>query len=360
MLAVRKTKREVGFELVTIPIPEPDENEVLLKIKAVSLCGTDIHVHDWDPPFCEGRLTPPISTGHEVCGEVIKIGSNVTTLQIGDLVSAESHLPCVSQKDRRNLEQCNMCKMGNGHICEHVKFFSIDTQGFMSEYAVAPANILWKNPPDMKWEIASLLESLGNSVYTVAESNVEGKDVAVFGLGPTGLNSIAVCKKMGAQQIIAVAGTKKHMELAKLMGATTVIDRHNSDPVEEIRKLTDNCGVHVALEMSGNGNALRQSLQAVMTTGMVTILGLYNKPIELDVSKLIVLKDVTMRGIYGRKIWDTWELTSKLLNDGMDISSVITHRFDDLADFPKAVEAMHKGECGKCVFYPNGHQATHD
>lgn len=353
MWAVRKKKKEVGFELEQVPIPTPKPDEVLLKVLACSLCGTDVHVHDWDPPFCEGRLTPPVTTGHEVCGEVVEVGSEVTEFKVGDLASAESHLPCKSQEARKHLT-CAMCDMGNGHICEYVKFFSVDVDGFLAEYATAPANILWRNPPDIEWEIGAMQESLGNSVYTVEVCDVKDKDVAVFGLGPTGLNAVACAKQMGAKQIIAVAGTQAHIDLARQMGATTVINRHESDPVEEIRRLTNGRGAHAVLEMSGSGFALKSAFQAVMTTGIVSILGLYAKPVELDWSKLIVMKDITVRGIYGRIIWRTWELTAKLLREGMNVKPVITHRFYSLEDYPKAIELMHEGKCGKCVFFPNG------
>eukprot|EP00823_Brevimastigomonas_motovehiculus_P002761 TRINITY_DN1656_c0_g1_i1.p1 TRINITY_DN1656_c0_g1~~TRINITY_DN1656_c0_g1_i1.p1 ORF type:complete len:409 (-),score=101.39 TRINITY_DN1656_c0_g1_i1:127-1332(-) len=354
MLAVRKTQSKAGFELVRVPIPRPKDNEVLLKVLACSLCGTDIHVYNWDAPFCNGRLTPPVTTGHEVCGEVVAVGKEVSTLSIGDLVSAESHIPCKAQPSRGEKNLCYMCQTGNEHICEFVKFFSVDVDGFLAEYAVAPACMLWKNDKTMRHDLAALQESLGNSVYTVDESKVSGKDVAVFGLGPTGLNAIAVCKAMGAKKIIAVAGTDAHCELAKKMGATHVLNRHKVEPVVEIRKLTDGHGPHVCLEMSGHSEALAQCCDAVMTTGQITILGLYPTSVQLDWSKKIILKDLTVRGIYGRKIWSTWKLTSKLLAEGMDISSVITHRFEGLKEFEKGVSAMKKGECGKCVFFPHG------
>lgn len=333
MWAVRKVTNKPGFDLVRAPIPTPSPDEVLLKVLAASLCGTDVHVYKWDPPFSEGRLQPPITTGHEVCGEVVLVGANVRELKVGDLVSAESHIPCRSQPERSGKEPCHLCKHGNEHICAHVKFFSVDVDGFMAEYAVAPANILWKNPRDMPWEIASLQESLGNSVYTVEVCDVKGKDVAVFGLGPTGLNAVAAAKAMGAKTIFAIAGTATHADLATRMGATHVIQRHNVDPLTEIRRLT---------------------ADIVIPTGIVAILGLYSSNIDIDMSKKVVLKDLTIRGIYGRKIWSTWELTSSLLSKGMDISHVITHRFSGLKDFKTGFETMISGNCGKCVFFPHG------
>jgi threonine 3-dehydrogenase len=185
MWAVRKLHAAPGFHLVQVPIPTPAAHEVLIKILAASLCGTDLHVCDWEEPFSAGRLTPPITTGHETVGEIIELGSAVIGLEIGDLVSAESHIPCASQPRRSGLDPCNMCSTGNAHICEHIQFFSVDVDGFLAEFAVAPYNILWKNDKNsgMAPELMALQESLGNSVYTVQASNVENKSVAIFGLG---------------------------------------------------------------------------------------------------------------------------------------------------------------------------------
>lgn len=343
MKAVRKMKKAPGLGLADIPVPVPKGYEVLVKVKACSLCGTDVHIYDWEHPWSEGRIFPPRTIGHEICGEVIETGSGVALVQEGDLVSAESHI-----FDGK----CMQCRMGNMHICENLKFFGVDVDGFFAEYAVIPETNVWKNPDDMKPEIATLQESIGNSVYTVFSHEVAAKTVAVFGAGPTGLFAAGLLRAAGAACIIAVAGSKLHLDLVRKMGADFVINRHESDPVKAIMELTEGKGVDVFLEMSGSGAALNQGLKTLRPRGQASILGLPTKDVCVDMAKDVVMKDITVRGIYGRKIWDTWLTTSKLLSAGrFDPSPVITHRLR-LDDFEKGIEAMKKGEAGKVVMLP--------
>ncbi|MCX9014570.1 MAG: L-threonine 3-dehydrogenase [Candidatus Methanoperedens sp.] len=343
MKAVRKMKEGVGLELVNIPIPEPAKHEVLVKVKACSMCGTDVHIYNWEHPWSGGRIIPPRTIGHEVCGIVEKTGSEVTLVKEGDLVSAESHIFDGN---------CTMCRSGNMHICENLKFFGVDVDGFFAEYAIIPEVNVWKNPPDMPYEIATLQESIGNSVYTVFSQDVTAKTVAVFGAGPTGLFATGLLKAAGAAKIIVVAGSTLHLDIARKMGADIVINRHESDTVSEIMEVTGGQGVDVFLEMSGSGAALNQGLKTLRPTGRASVLGLPTKEVCIDMSKDFVMKDITVRGIYGRKIWDTWVTTSKLLSSGrFDPSPVITHRIK-LDDFETGFELMKKGEAGKVVMFP--------
>lgn len=343
MKAVRKMNTGPGFTLEEIPVPKPGKGDLLIKVKATSMCGTDVHIYNWDPPWSEGRFTPPKTIGHEVAGEVVEVGAGVEGFSVGDQVSAESHIADYT---------CPMCTMKNYHICQNVKFFSIDTDGFWAEYALLPQQNAWKNPPEMPAEIATLQESMGNSVYTVEESQVAGKNVAIFGAGPTGLFATGIAKAMGALKVMVVTGSDTHAAIAKSMGADMIINRHEEDPVARIQVETQGVGADAVLEMSGAGQAFQQALKAVRPTGMVTILGLPTKPIQVDVSKDIVLKDATVRGIYGRKMWDTWKSMSQLLSSGkVDISPVITHRLK-LEEFETGIEAMKEGTSGKVVFTP--------
>jgi threonine 3-dehydrogenase len=336
MKAVRKTKEGPGLELVDIPVPEPGDHEVLVKVKACSMCGTDVHIYNWEHPWSEGRVTPPRTIGHEVCGEVIGIGKDVTLVREGDDVSAESHIfdgKCM-------------------HICENLKFFGVDADGFFAEYAVIPETNVWKNPPDMPAEIATLQESIGNSVYTVFSNDVTAKTVAVFGGGPTALFAIGLLRAGGATCIISVAGSRQHLDIAKKMGADVVINRHEKDPVQEIMNLTGGKGADVFLEMSGSGNAINQGFKALRPTGRASILGLPTKDVSIDISKDFVMKDITVRGVYGRKIWDTWITTSRLLSTGkFDPTPVITHRIR-LDEFEEGLKAMKSGEAGKIIMFP--------
>lgn len=342
MKAVRKINPGEGFTLTKLEVPKPKRGELLIEVQATSVCGTDIHIYHWDPPWPE-RMKLPKTMGHEVAGKVIEIGEGVTRFAVDDRISAESHIAC---------GYCIMCKTGNMHICKNLKFFSIDTDGFWAKYAIIPEQNAWKNPPSLPPEIATLQESMGNSVYTVTESHVQGKEVAVFGSGPTGLFATAIAKAMGATKVMVVVGSKTHAKIARKMGADILIERHSVDPVTAILEETDAMGVDVALEMSGNDQALQQAFKVVRQTGQVSILGLPTKSVSLDISKDIVLKDITIRGIYGRKMWSTWLTTSRLLHSGrIDISPVITHKLK-LEDFQKGIEAMKSGESGKVVFLP--------
>lgn len=343
MRAVRKMKPAPGLEYVITEVPKPGPDDLLLKVRACSMCGTDIHIYNWDPPWSQGRFVPPKTLGHEVNGEVIEVGKNVDGFEIGDSVSAESHIPDWT---------CSLCKQGAMHICEKLKFFSIDVNGFFAPYAVMPATNAWKNPASLKPEIATLKESMGNSVYTVEEGKVDGKNVVIFGLGPTGLFATGISKVMGAEKVIAVGGTDLHRGIAKKMGADVIIDRHNEDVTKRIMDETNGKGPDTVLEMSGAVPAIQQAFDIVRPTGIVCVLGLPTKNVELDVSKKIVLKDVTFRGIYGRKIWDTWKTTSDILdNKKLDITPIITHKLN-LSGFEKGIEAMKTGQCGKVVMFP--------
>src|SRR4030066_160054 len=209
MKAIRKIKEGPGLELVDIPVPEPEDHEVLVKVKACSMCGTDVHIYNWEHPWSGGRIKPPRTIGHEVCGEVIEIGDDVTLVGKGDLVSAESHI-----FDGK----CMQCRMGNMHICENLKFFGVDVDGFFAEYAVIPETNVWKNPPDMPFEIATLQESIGNSVYTVFSNDVTAKTVSVFGGGPTALFAIGILRAAGGTRNILVEGSGLPPLIVQQMG----------------------------------------------------------------------------------------------------------------------------------------------
>ena len=238
------------------------------------------------------------------------------------------------------------------HICENLKFFGVDVDGFFAEYAVIPETNVWKNPPDMPSEIATFQESIGNSVYTVFSNDVTAKTVAVFGGGPTALFAIGLLRAAGATCIISVAGSGLHLDIAKKMGADVIINRHENDPAKEILALTGGRGTDVFLEMSGSASALNQGFKALRPTGRASILGLPTKDVSIDISKDFVMKDITVRGVYGRKIWDTWITTSRLLSTGkFDPTPVITHRIR-LDEFEEGFNAMKSGEAGKVIMFP--------
>jgi threonine 3-dehydrogenase len=343
MHAVRKTTAGPGLEYTTTEVPTIKPDEVLVKIKASSICGSDIHIYDWESPW-DTKITPPLTTGHEGCGEVVEVGSDVTTLVEGDFISAESHWHC---------GECDMCKAGLNHVCRNMRGMGMGgANGTFAQYLAIPARSVWKTDKSIPPKIATFQEPLGNAVYTVEEGDVEGKNVVVFGGGPIGLFSIGVAKALGAAKVLMVTGSPLHIELAKKMNADRVINRHEEDVLKEIKNETNEMGADVALEMSGAGAAIEQSIDALHTSGKLVALGLPTKPINLDWSSKIVLKDIELKGIYGRRIWDTWKTTTRLLSEKLiDIEPLITHEFKQ-SEFEKGFEAMKAHAAGKVILWP--------
>ena len=340
--AVRKLEKKPGLKLTSAQMPGIKDNEVLVKVKACSFCGTDIHIYNWDPPWSK-RLAPPRTIGHEIAGNVVEVGKNVKLVKEGDFISCESHIWC---------GKCDQCRMGKANICQNLKFIGVDIDGGMADYVAVPEQIIWKNPENMLPEIAVLQESMGNSVYTVFSGKIVGKTVAIFGNGPTALFAAGLCKVGGATKIIVVGGHKSRNEIAKKMGADVIVNRKEKDPVKEILEITEGEGVDVFLEMAGTPSAINQGLKTLRPGGRASFLGLPPEDVTINWSKDVILKGIDMSAIYGRKLFDTWRITSRLLHSKrLDITPIITHKFK-LDDFEKAMEAAKSGESGKVVMFP--------
>ena len=334
MLAVVKEKKSPGVVLKNIPIPKPQDGELLIKVKLASICGTDINIYDWTP-WAESHINPPIIIGHEVVGEVVEInGDNPQNLKEGDLVSSETHIFC---------DKCYQCKIGNKHICENMQLFGIGKNGGFSEYAIIPIRTSWKNDKSIPIEAMSSQEPLGNAVHVVDKANVKDKTVLITGLGPTGLCAVAAAKAYGAKKIIAINRGKYRRNLGKKMGA---------DEIYEVLPQKYLNQIDVVLEMSGNENAIQTAFNAVRISGTVIIFGIPKKDITLNFGKYFIDKELKVMGIFGRRIWDTWIQVSELLKSGqVDLTKMITHKFP-LKDFEKAMEIMKSGECGKILLVP--------
>lgn len=334
MLAVLKEKKAPGVVIKNIPIPDPQEGELLIKVKLASICGTDINIYDWTP-WAESHITPPIVIGHEVVGEVIKInGDNPENIQVGDLVSSETHIFC---------GDCYQCKIGNRHICENMQLFGIGRNGGFAEYATIPIRTSWKNDKTIPLEAMSSQEPLGNAVHVVDKAGVKDKTVLVMGLGPTGLCAVAAAKAYGAKKVIAINRGEYRRNLGKKMGADEI---YETLPEKYLNKMD------VVLEMSGNDTAIHTAFEAVRIAGTVIIFGIPKKDITLNFGKYFIDKELTVKGVFGRKIWDTWHQVSELLKSGkVDLTKMITHRFP-LSEFEKAMEVMKSGECGKILLIP--------
>lgn len=334
MLAVVKETKSFGITLKDIPVPKPQNGELLVKVKLASICGTDINIYDWTP-WAESHIAPPIVIGHEVVGEVVEInGHNPKNLKVGDLVSSETHIFC---------GKCYQCKIGNKHICENMQLFGIGRNGGFAEYATIPIRTSWKNDNSIPLEAMSSQEPLGNAVHVVTKADVKGKTVLVMGLGPTGLAAVAAAKAYKAKKVIAVNRGQYRRDLGKKMGADEV---YETLPEKYLNQMD------VVLEMSGNEMATQTAFDAARIAGTIIIFGIPKKDVTLNFGKYFIDKELIVKGVFGRRIWETWEQVSKLLKSGkVDLTKMITHKFA-LKDFEKAMEVMKSGECGKILLVP--------
>lgn len=344
MKAVVKAGPVYGAVLKDVPVPTPGRGEVLVKIKAASICGTDHHIYIWNE-WSQNRIKPPRIMGHEFAGEVVELGPEVTTVKPGAYVSAETHIVC---------DGCAQCLLGEKHVCQNTKILGVDTDGCFAEYAVVPASNLWLNDPGIPPDIASIQEPLGNAVHTVLSGETRGKTFAVFGCGPIGLMAIGVAKACGASKVIALDINEYRLGLAKDLGADLVANSRQVDPVQVIMDATRGVGVDVVLEMSGASVVYGQMFKAVRAGGRVVLLGLPARPQTVNFSDDIVMRGITVQGITGRRIWDTWLSVRELLSSGrLDLRPIVTHRLD-LEDFARGMDLMTSGDCGKVILYPGG------
>lgn len=340
-----KSSKGAGAVIGDAPVPGIGPNDLLVKVKAASICGTDAHIYNWDG-WASSRVNPPLIFGHEFCGEIVKAGELVRDFSPGDFVSAESHIPC---------GHCYQCRNNQMHICSNLKILGVDTNGCFAEYAVIPQICAWKNPPDMPLEIASIQEPLGNAVYATLAEEVTGRSVAVFGCGPSGLFSVGVANASGAWPVVSVIKHEFRRKIAEEMGATYVFRTGEDNVPDAILKATGGQGVDVALEMTGNPEAILQAFRAVKKGGRVTLFGIPSKEVSLDLAKEIIFKGVRVFGINGRTMYETWYKMRSLLKSGkLNPAPVITHRFA-LSEFEKGMQTMVAKDrrCGKVVLFPS-------
>ncbi|MGI9953070.1 L-threonine 3-dehydrogenase [Moorellaceae bacterium AZ2] len=344
MKAVLKREPVPGASLEDVPVPKPGPSEVLIKVKATSICGTDHHIYIWNE-WAQNRIKLPQIMGHEFAGEVVEVGPGVKFAKAGDYVSAETHVVC---------GHCVQCMLGEKHVCQNTKILGVDRDGAFAEYVVVPEENLWHNDPRIPPAVASIQEPLGNAIHTVLAGETRGKTIAVFGCGPIGLMSIGVAKACGASFVAAIDTNDYRLDIARKMKADLVINSNTQDPVEALLEHTHGVGVDAVLEMSGALEVFGQIFKVVRPGGRVTLLGLPAKPLSVNFSDDIVMRGVTIQGIIGRRIWDTWLTARELLASGLlDLTPVITHHFD-LANYDKAMELMTSGNCGKIILYPEG------
>lgn len=343
MKAVIKQAREPGFTLVEKEVPSNlGADEVLIKVLATSVCGTDVHIYKWDR-WSQGRIKPPLTVGHEFSGTVIKIGDNVKKVKIGDLVSAETHIIC---------GKCEFCRRGEFHICQNTQIIGVDTDGSFAEYAKMPENNLIINTPGVDPKYLSIQEPLGNAVHTMLHFPIIGKTVAVVGCGPIGLMAVNVARAVGASKIIAIEVNDYRIKLAKELGADVVINPIKEDVIRRVLEETDGMGVDVVGEFSGNKKAIEDAFKYVKAGGKMSLLGITSSDITIDLSNDIVFKGITIYGVVGRLMFETWHQVTGLIESGkLDLEKIVTHTFK-LEEFEKALEIMSSGNSGKIVLIP--------
>ena len=341
MKCVVKEKSGPGnLKLTTRPVPKIGDYDILVKVLATAVCGTDVHIQDWND-WAAKRLVPPTIIGHEFAGEAIKIGKNVTNVKVGDIVSAETHIVCNS---------CDLCRNGNKHVCYNTSTIGVHRDGCFAEYIAFPAENAFVCDPSIPIEVLCMMEPLGAAVHAVMEFPVAAKTIAVAGCGPIGIMAIAVAKKVGAAKIIALEPNEKRAKLAIELGADIVVNPITDNPVEKIKSLTNGHGVDVALEFSGNISAIKAAIQYLKPEGKLAALGLPSKPIDFDLSEF-VYRGLTLKGIAGRLMYQTWDQMKGLLESGLDISKVATHVLS-LDEYEEGLRLMKTGECSKVILKP--------
>ena len=344
MLAVVKPEAKAGAEIREVKIPKYGRTEVLVKVKVASVCGTDVHIYNWDP-WAQGRIHPPLIPGHEFCGEVVAVGDEVTSVKEGDFVSAEMHVAC---------GKCLQCRTGQAHICQHVKIIGVDADGAFAEYVTIPESNIWKLDPAIPPDYASILDPLGNAVHTVLAGDIAAKTVAITGCGPIGLFSIAVARACGATAVYAIEVNEYRREVAKKMDADLVLDPAKDDVRTMIMDHTGGTGVDVVLEMAGHKDAIKLGFDVLRRGGRMSLLGIPSRPVELDLANDIIFKGALVQGINGRKMYETWYQMTALLKAGkLNLHPVITDRMA-MRDFSKGMEKLNSGKASKILLYPQG------
>ena len=339
MRALVKVHPSEGFELRDVPIPTIREDEVLIRVKAAGVCGTDVHIHEWDA-WAQGRCRPPFIVGHEFAGVVERIGGLVTDVKVGDRVTAEGHIVC---------GHCHLCRTGNAHVCPATKIIGVDRDGAFADYIAMPASNVWQLDPAIPFAVGGIHDPMGNAFHTALHgTDLPGATVLVTGCGPIGIFAVGIAKAAGASAIIASDVNPTRLALARRMGATAAVTP--AEAAEAVRAATHGLGVDVVLEMSGVPAAIHQAFALVRVGGRVQMLGIPAKPMEVDFATEVIFKGLTVYGVVGRRMYDTWIAMQQFLRAGQfDPTPVITHTFP-LEAHAEAIAAIKSGEAGKVIF----------
>ena len=344
MQALRKVRPEPGAAVEKIPIPEIDPTDVLVRVRAASICGTDLHIYGWDR-WSASRIHPPMTFGHEFAGVVERVGAEVADIKPGEFVSAEMHLADYT---------CRQCRMGQPHLCQNLRVIGIDQDGCFAEFVRIPATNIWKIDPAIPEHYAAILDPLGNAVHTVLSGDIAGLTVCVTGCGPIGLMAIAVAKACGCDTIFATEVNPNRRAMALKMGADVALDPTAGNAVEQIRAATGGYGTDVLLEMSGNPHAIRQGFQSLRAGGRASLLGLPSDPVTFDLVNDIIFKGATVHGIYGRRMFATWvQMTALLKAKKLNLDPLFAERMP-FEKYAEAFRLLQGGLPGKVLFIPDG------
>jgi threonine 3-dehydrogenase len=337
MRALVKAKAAEGLWLEDVPEPEVGINDVLIRVSKTGICGTDLHIYGWDA-WAQETIPVPMVVGHEFVGKVAAVGSNVSDFQVNDLVSGEGHVVC---------GRCRNCMAGRRHLCAHSIGLGVQRPGAFAEYVALPMTNIWHQWPGIDEEVASIFDPFGNAVHTALAYRVLGEDVLVTGAGPIGCMAAAVVRHAGARHVVVTDLNPYRLALARTMGATLAVDPREQELAEVQRALGMTEGFDVGLEMSGNADALRSMISNMAHGGRIAVLGIPTAEIALDFNP-IIFNQLTLKGIYGREMYDTWYQMTVMLQSGLDIRPVITHRFSH-RDFEEAFAVARSGQSGKVI-----------
>ena len=337
MKALVKNSPEKGLRFMEVEEPLTGSNEVKIKIHKTAICGTDVHIYNWDE-WSQKTIKPPLVIGHEYVGEIVEIGEGVDNWKIGEIVSGEGHIVC---------GKCRNCLAGNGHLCKETIGVGVNRNGAFAEYLVIPQENVRRCEKDIPEELYSIFDPFGNAVHTALSFDLTGEDVLITGAGPIGIMAAFVCKHVGARHVVITDINDERIELAKKLGIKYAINTAKDDLSQIMEKLSIKEGFDIGMEMSGSEIALNTMIDNMVHGGRIALLGLLKENTKINWSK-VIFNGLIIKGIYGRQMHETWYKMSAMIQGGLDISSIITHRID-VKDYEKGFEIMNSGKCGKVI-----------
>ena len=337
MRALVKSRAEPGIWMEDVPKPTIGPNDLLIRVHYTSICGTDLHIVEWDA-WAQRTIKPPLVVGHEFEGGIVEIGSEVSGFEVGQRVAVEGHVTC---------GHCRNCRAGRRHLCRNTRGIGVNRDGAFAEFISVPASNAYALSAGMPDEIGSCLDPLGNAVHSTLSFEIPGEDVLITGAGPIGIMSAAVAQFVGARYVVVTDSNHYRLNLARRMGATLAVDYRETTLDAVMQELGMLEGFDVGLEMSGSPDALRSMLKFMNHGGRVALLGIPNQQIAIDWDQ-VIFRGLTLKGIYGREMFETWYRMGTMLQSGLDITPVITHRFP-ASEFQQALDVVRSGQCGKVV-----------